>query len=324
VRLLVLGGTKFVGRALVADALARGHEVTLFNRGTTNPDLFPEVERLRGDREHDVSTLDGKSFDAVVDTSGYVPKAVRASARALSGSALYVFVSSVSVYADFSSGRDEDSPTAELGDDSADELRADYANYGALKALCEDEARAVFGSRALLIRPGLIVGPADPTGRFTYWPHRIARGGDVLVPAPPDERVQFIDVRDLGEWIVRLCERGEGGTYNATNTGIPWAELVETCRKVAGRNARFVWVPGAFLAEQGVGQWMELPLWIDDREERGLHSTDVSRAVAAGLVFRPLEETVAATLAGAETTDTAGLSPAREAELLAAWERRAA
>ena len=323
-RLMVLGGTQFVGRALVADALARGHEVTLFNRGRTNPDLFPEVEHLHGDREHDVSALEGKSFDAVVDTSGYVPKAVRASAHALRGSALYLFVSSVSVYADFSSGRDEDSPTAELGDYSADELRDDYANYGALKVLCEQETSAVFGSRALLIRPGLIVGPADPTGRFTYWPHRIARGGDVLVPAPPDQTVQFIDARDLAEWLVRLCERGEGGTYNATNTGVPWAELVETCRSVAGSNARFVWVPGSFLAEQGVGQWMELPLWLHDREERGLHWTDVSRAVGAGLTFRPLEETIAATLAGAETTDTAGLSPAREAELLAAWERRAA
>jgi 2'-hydroxyisoflavone reductase len=146
----------------------------------------------------------------------------------------------------------------------------------------------------------------------------------VLVPAPPDDTVQFIDVRDLAEWLVRLCERGEGGTYNATNTGVPWAELVETCRTASGGNARFVWVPGVFLAEQGVGEWMELPLWLHDRGERGLHSTDVSRAVAAGLTFRPLEETVAATLADAKTTDTAGLSPAREAELLAAWERRAA
>jgi len=323
-QILVLGGTQFLGRHVVAAALARGHHVTLFNRGRTRPELFPELEKLRGNRDGDLAALAGRSFDAVVDTSGYVPKAVRASAQALRDSALYLFVSSVSVYADFSSGRDEDSPTAELGDHSADELRDDYANYGALKVLCEDEARAVFGSRALLIRPGLIAGTADPTGRFTYWPHRIARGGDVLVPAPPDQTVQFIDVRDLAGWLVRMCERGEGGTYNATNTGVPWAELVETCRSVASSNARFVWVPGAFLAEQGVGQWMELPLWIHDREEKGLHSTDVSRAVAAGLTFRPLEETVAATLEEAETTDTAGLSPAREAELLAAWERRAA
>jgi 2'-hydroxyisoflavone reductase len=319
--LLVLGGTKFLGRATVQAALARGHDVTLFNRGRTNPDLFPEAEHLQGDRDGDLSVLEGRTFDAVVDTSGYVPRTVRASAEALADSKLYLFVSSISVYADFSTGQDETAPTAELGEHSADELREDYANYGALKALCEHEVEAVFGFRALTVRPGLIVGPWDPTGRFTYWPHRIARGGDVLVPAPPEAKAQFIDVRDLAAWLVALCERGQTGTYNATSPGTSWRELVETCRDVAGSDARFVWLPGAFLAGQGVGQWMELPLWLHDLDKVGL--LDVSRGIEAGLTFRPLEETVAATLADAETTDTAGLTPEREAELLNAWKEAA-
>ena len=176
-RILVLGGTKFLGRAFVDAALARGHEVTLFNRGETNPELFPEVERVRGDRGGDLSALAGRVFDAVVDPSGYVPATVRASAELLGHCGQYLFVSSVSVYADFSAAPNEESPVAELGDASADELAADYSNYGALKALCEQAVWQVFKEHSLCIRPGLIVGPHDPTGRFTYWAHRLERGG---------------------------------------------------------------------------------------------------------------------------------------------------
>jgi 2'-hydroxyisoflavone reductase len=318
-RLLVLGGTKFLGRAVVEAALARGHEVTLFNRGTTNPELFPEVEKLRGDRDGGLDALRDREWDAVVDPSGYVPRVVEQSVELLRDAAgFYVFVSSISVYADFSSGPTEDSPLAELDPGhSRDELRPDFANYGALKALCEQVVFEGFPGRSTAVRAGLIVGPHDPTGRFTYWPHRVARGGDVLAPAPPERTVQFVDVRDLGGWIVLVCEGRTAGPFNATNPGVSWDELVETCRTVAGSDASFVWAPDAFLLGHGVGEWMELPVWIASPDDAGMHNTDVSRARAAGLTFRPLEETVRGALDLAATTDAAGLKPEREAALLA-------
>lgn len=321
-KLLLLGGTQFLGRAIAKVALARGRAVTLFNRGQTNPRLFPEAEKLRGDREQDLSTLAGRTWDAVVDTSGYFPHVVRPSAEALAGSGLYCFVSSVSVYASFSGPVDEESRLAPLGDQPIDRMLPEYENYGALKALCEDVVRGTFGERALIVRPGLITGPHDPTGRFTYWPHRLARGGDVLAPAPAETPIQFIDVRDLASWIVDLCERGATGTFNATSPGVSWDELLTTCQTVTASDANLVWVPGDFLAEQGVGEWMELPLWIHDPDWAGLHQADVSLALAAGLAFRPLEEAVRGAFEEAEPTEAAGLAPEREAELLAAWHGR--
>jgi 2'-hydroxyisoflavone reductase len=312
-RLLVLGGTVFLGRAVVEAALGRGHEVTLFNRGRSAPGLYEAVEELHGDRTDDLSALAGRAWDAVVDTSGYVPRHVRASAEALRGSGRYVFVSSVSVYADFSRGPAEEDAVAQLGDMPDDRVTDDYSNYGPLKALCEDEVRRVFAERALIVRPGLIVGPRDPTGRFTYWARRLARGGPVLAPGPPERRAQFVDVRDLGEWIVSAAERGVSGTFNATNEGVPWGELL------AG--ADVVWVNDEFLREQGVGEWMELPLWIGSPEWRGMHEADVTRALAEGLRFRPVVETLAGA-AGAPAVDGVGLTPGREAELLEAWRAR--
>jgi 2'-hydroxyisoflavone reductase len=318
VKLLVLGGTGFLGRALVESALERGYEVTLFNRGRTNPELFPEAEKLRGDRASD--PLPSGRWDVVVDTSGYLPAVVRRSAEALRESAeRYVFVSSISAYADLSTGPTEDSPLAELGEMPSDELLPGYENYGALKALCEDVVTEAFGDPALIVRPGLIVGPHDPTGRFTYWPHRIARGGEFLVPAPPEATVQFVDVRDLGEWIGDLGERREVGTFNATHPGLPWSELVDSCLRVGGADGTPVWVTPDFLAEHGVGEWMELPLWLSDPGSMGMMEADVSRALAAGLTFRPLDEIVRGTLERAAPTDDAGLNPEREAELLRAW-----
>ena len=318
-RLLVLGGTKFLGRATVEAALARGHEVTLFNRGETNPELFPEAEKLRGDRTGDLHELDGREWDAVVDPSGYIPAVVRRSAEALAGRiGHYLFVSSVSVYADESRGNDEHGALAELGGAPADRLADDYSNYGALKALCEAAVAEVFGDRHATVRPGLIVGAHDPTGRFTYWPHRVARGGEVIAPAPPERRVQFVDVRDLGDWFVDLSERAAGGTYNATRPGVSWRELLETCRDVSGSDASFRWVPDSLLQEHEVGEWMELPLWISDPGSLGMLDADVSRALAAGLTFRPLEETITDTLELAEPVDGVGLTAEREAELLAA------
>ena len=319
-RLLVLGGPRFLGRAVTDAALAAGHEVTFFNRGRTNPELYLEVERLVGDRTGELDSLHGRSWDAVVDTCGYLPENVLASASLLADSGTYCFVSSVSVYRDFMNVNDEESPVAELGELPADEVTEE--SYGPLKALCEDATRDVFGARALVVRPGLIVGPYDPTGRFTYWPHRIARGGEVLAPAPPESPTQVIDVRDLGTWIVELCARHEGGTYNATHPGVSWRALLDTCREVASSDAEITWVSPEFLVEQEVGEWMELPLWLVDPAMECADRVDVSRALEAGLTFRPLEETVRGTLDDAQTTDAAGLRPEREAELLAAWHGR--
>lgn len=308
-RVLVLGGTRFLGRALVEAGLARGHELTLFNRGETNPDLYPDVEKLRGDRTGDLSALEGRSWDAVFDVAGYVPGVVRRSAEQLRDSRRYVFVSSISVYANFDEPWDESGPLAELGDAPVDELASDYSNYGPLKALCEAEVEEVFGDRALIVRPGLIVGPHDPTGRFTYWPHRLARGGELLAPAPPERLAQFVDVRDLAEWMVDAVERGLGGTYNATSEGLPWSELL------AG--ADVTWVPDEFLQEHEVGEWMELPLWVAGTGLR----VDVGRIVAAGLRTRPLADILAGA-AGAPDVEGVGLTPEREAQLLAAWHER--
>ena len=319
-KLLLLGGPRFLGRAIADVALERGHELTFFNRGTTNPDLYPGVERIIGDRAGYLTGLGERTWDAVIDTSGYLPNEVRASAEALSGCGLYCFVSSISVYADFARPNDEDSPVAELGDLPADEVTNE--SYGALKALCEEAVREVFRERALVVRPGLIVGPHDPTGRFTYWPHRMARGGEVVAPAPPDRRTQVIDVRDLGAWIVELCERGSPGTFNATHPGLMWSELLDSCRAVSGSDADVTWVPDEFLLEHEVGQWMELPLWLADPEMAAADDVSVRRALDAGLAFRPLDETVRGALEQARTTDAAGLAPEREAELLAAWHGR--
>lgn len=318
-RLLLLGGPRFLGRAVADAALEQGHELTFFNRGRTNPDLFPEAEKLVGDRDGGLAALSGRTWDAVIDTSGYVPHVVRASAEALAGSGLYCFVSSVSVYADFSVPVDEESPPAELGDDPSDALTPDFSNYGALKALCETAVTETFGGRALNVRPGLIVGPYDPTGRFTYWPNRVARGGEVLAVDPPERPTQFVDVRDLGAWLVDLCGRGIAGTFNATHPGVSWAELLDACRTTTGSDASITYVSETFLLENEVGEWMELPLWLAGPSTAYADRVDVGRALAAGLRFRPLEDTIRATLELAPITDTVGLAPEREAALLEKW-----
>jgi 2'-hydroxyisoflavone reductase len=320
VKLLLLGGPRFLGRAIADAALARDHELTFFNRGRTNPDLYPEAEKLVGDRAGDLEALRGRTCDAVVDTSGYLPADVRASAEMLGSVGLYCFVSSISVYAHFRQPHDEDGPIGEIGHMAQDAVTDE--SYGPLKALCEEEARRVFGDRALVVRPGLIVGPHDPTGRFTYWPHRVARGGEVLAPAPPDAPTQPVDVRDLGDWVVASCEAGLGGTFNATHPGVSWQELLDTCVAVTGADATITWVSPDFLVEREVGQWMELPLWLADPEFAFADRVDVGRALAAGLSFRPLAETVRGALDDAETTDAAGLAPEREAALLAEWHGR--
>jgi 2'-hydroxyisoflavone reductase len=313
-RLLVLGGTKFLGRHLVDTALAQGHEVTLFNRGMTNPDLFPQVEHLHGDRDGDLAALGGRSWDAAVDTSGYVPRVVRASAGVLTGAVdHYTFVSSISVYADLGGPVTEDSPVQTLPDETIEDLGDEYENYGALKALCERAAQESLPGRVLVVRPGLIVGPHDDTGRFTYWARRVRLGGPIVAPAPPERRVQFIDVRDLVAWVLEMIARRQTGVFNATGSGVAWGDLL------AGHDV--VWVPDAVLQECGVGEWMELPLWVADPALAGIHQADVSQALAAGLRFRPVNETLR-DAAEAPRVEGVGLTPEREAELLSTWKAR--
>ena len=318
-RLLVLGGTQFLGRAIVDDALARGHEVTLFNRGRTNPQLFPGAEHLQGDRDGDLGALAGRTWDAVIDTSGYVPRIVRQAAEALAKSGHYVFISSKSVYAEpHEPGFDESAPVQVL-----EEPTEDYRGpaYGALKALCEDVVREVFPGRHANVRAGLIVGRHDPTGRFTYWPHRIARGGDVLAPGDPGDPTQFIDVRDLAEWLVDVAKAGVAGTFTATSPPRTIGEVLQACLSVTGSSARLVWVDEEYLRAHGVEAWSDLPAWASSADAAFLQA-DVSKAVAAGLRFRPLEDTIRDTLQHAEPTPDAGLTPERERELLAGWAAR--
>jgi len=317
-RLLVLGGTKFLGPPTVDAALVRGHDVTLFNRGRTNPDLYPDVEKIRGDRTEDLSALDGREWDAVLDMSTFLPRVVRLSVEALRGRvARYVYVSSISAYADFTVPPVEGAPVATLENPESESIE----DYGALKAVCERVVEDAYGEAALIVRPGLIVGPHDPTDRFTYWPRRIAVGGRVLAPAPADAPVQFIDVRDLGSWIVHAAEHGRSGVFNATGETMTFEQLLAACQAVSGA-VDVAWVPSETLVAAGVGEWMELPLWIAAPEFAAMQRADVSKAVEAGLLFRPLAETIADTLAWDAArefppAEGVGLAPEREQELLA-------
>jgi len=333
-RLLILGGTAFLGRHVVDCALARGHAVTVFNRGRTNPGLRPEVEEVRGDRDKDLSALVGRRWDSVIDTSGYVPRVVRASTELLIDSSHYTFVSTISVYADFRAGPDETASVDQLPEPESENVQE---HYGALKAACERVVEELFAARYLIVRPGLIVGPWDPTGRFTYWPLRMARGGDVLVPEPRDLRLQFIDVRDLADWIVRRAELQTVGVFNATGP-LPRPtieEVLEACRRLANPGARLHWVGARFLRDRGVDEFVELPLWVDDPAWAGFMDVDVSKAVSSSLTFRPIDQTVQDTLAWARANPDwepsrrqgveipqAGLDPEREMQLLAEWKAR--
>lgn len=308
-----------MGRAVVKAALGRGDTVTLFNRGVTNPGLFPGVETVAGDRTQDLSPLGGREFDAVVDVACYDPAAARLSAGALKGRAgRYVFVSTVSVYASQSSTESqlEDSPLAQLKPDAADPLE----NYGANKALCEAVIREAFGERALIGRPGLITGPHDPTDRFPYWPRRIARGGRVLAPGDPGDLTQVIDVRDLAAFLLDGIHRQRGGVYNLTGTPRPFGILLDLCRTATYSDAELTWVPTDRLVAAGVDPGMGIPLWVGEPGYEAFNDVDSSRAAAAGLSCRAVTETIRDTLAwdlGRGGPAKPGLDPEQEERLLA-------
>jgi 2'-hydroxyisoflavone reductase len=319
-RILVLGGTKFLGRAIVDAALGRGDAVTMFNRGKTNRGLYPGVETVIGDRTMGLSVLDGREWDAVIDVAAYEPEDVRLSAEAFAKrTGRYVFVSTVSVYAGQNTreGQLEDAPLQELRDGMTDFAQ----RYGPSKAVAERIVQEVYGERALIGRPGLITGPHDPTDRVPYWPRRIARGGRVLAPGDPADLVQFIDVRDLAAWLADACHAGRGGVFNLTGTPLPFGMMLGLCKTATYSDAELSWIPSDRLVAAGVDPGMGIPLWIGEPGYDAFHNVDSSRAAAAGLVCRPVIETIRDTLAwdlarGGPAPGDEGLSAAEEKRLL--------
>jgi 2'-hydroxyisoflavone reductase len=317
-RILVLGGTKFVGRAIVDAALGRGDDVTLFNRGQTNPGLYPGAETVTGDRTVSLSLLAGRTFDAVIDVACYDPEVARLAAVALANrTGRYVFVSTVSVYADQSTTESqlEDAPLAQVNPGAADPME----NYGARKALAESIIREAFGDRALIARPGLITGPHDPTDRFPYWPRRIAAGGRVLAPGDPGDLTQVIDVRDLAAFLLDGCHRDSSGVYNVTGTPRPFGLLLDLCRTATYSDAELTWIPGDRLIAAGVDPGSGIPLWVAEEGYEAFNDVDSSRAVAAGLSCRPIIDTIRDTLSWDRARGgpaTWGLPPAEETRLL--------
>ena len=330
-RVLILGGTAFLGPALVEQALEAGHRVTLFNRGKTAPDLFKgveQVETLLGDRNNQLETLQGREWDLVIDTSGYVPRHVQLVAELLAPHvAHYVFISSISVYASFAKPNDETSPVARLTDPAVEQITGE--TYGGLKALCEEAAEKAMPGRVTNIRPGLIVGPRDRTDRFTYWPARVAAGGEVLAPGSPKDDVQWIDVRDLAAFVLRTGEQRVAGVFNACSAPGQFSigALLDSCRRVSGSDAKFTWADSAFLAGQQVAPWSDMPVWIPpEGEEIAAAMNSTQRAKAAGLQIRAVDDTVLATLEWHRQRPEkqraklrSGLTAEREAAVLAAW-----
>jgi 2'-hydroxyisoflavone reductase len=337
-KLLILGGTQFVGRHMVERAIARGHEVTLFNRGNKNP--FPNLETIIGDRDPEIgdglgalerAVNAGRSWDAVIDVNGYVPRIVRATGELLKSAVKrYVFISSVSVYIGFSEpGGTEDTPVIELEDQTTEVIEG--LAYGGLKVLCERVVEELFSTRGLNIRPGLVVGPYDHTDRFTYWPDRITKGGEVLTSNPPEAVTQFIDARDLADFTLHATETNLNGIFHATGPGITMQTVLETCKTVTGSNAHFNYLDEDFLIEQGVNPWMgpnSLPLWLStDPNDKGAFQLNVNKALEAGLKIRALDQTVRDTLEWANTRGSdhewkSGLGAARETELLETYRSR--
>ena len=330
-RLLILGGTAFLGRALVEQAQKRGLEVTLFNRGKTHPNLFADVEKLRGDRDGNLDALRNRRWDYCIDTCGYIPRIVAQSAQLLAEAVdHYLFISSISAYAKHTRiGADETAPLGILEDESTEVITGE--TYGPLKVLCEKVIAHCFAERHTIVRPGLIVGPCDPTDRFSYWPHRIAQGGPVLAPGNPKRPVQFIDVRDLAAWCVELAQAQTVATFDATGPAQPltMGQLLASCKNISGSNAELVWMDDAFLLAREVAPWMELPLWIPEGEKdmAGFQRRNIDKALGSGLKIRALEDTLHSTLdwlvqRPADYVWRAGMQTDKERELLAAWREK--
>ena len=338
-RILILGGTGFTGPYQIRYALSRGHKVTTFNRGKTHPGELPkEVEQLIGDRNGQLDALKNRQWDVAIDNPTTLPGWVRDAAQILKGNVeRYVFISTISVYADTGQGVDETAPLAKYdGPDPYKETieavkASGYKTYGPLKVLSEKEAEKWFPGKTLIIRPGLIVGPRDETDRFTYWPVRIDRGGEVLAPGKPNDPVQFIDARDLAEWTIRMAGNRETGIYNATGSAKPLeiGQMLNEIKDALHSSATFTWLPADFLQQQKVEAWSDMPVWAGD--ELGLARTKIDRALAKGLTFRPLAETSRDTLVWFRSLPQerqsklrAGLTPEREAEVLAARHQKKA
>lgn len=338
-KILIIGGTKFLGRHLITAAQAGGHEVTLFNRGRHSTENFAGVEQIRGDRHGDLNRLDGRAWDAVIDTCGYLPQSVEMSAEALRDSVnQYVFISSISAYAHFRNPDfDESAPVAELNEEQAKRVgeinpKGDLTGaslgemYGALKVLCEREAEKAMPGRVLQVRSGLIVGSFDPTDRFTYWVMRVARGGEILTPGNPNRFVQLIDARDLSEWIVKMVEQNATGIYNVTGKPfeLTMQATLEEIKNLIDSNARFTWATEEFLNRENVQPWGEMPLYMPESNEefKGFLSVNVDKALQTGLEFRPLRETIRDTLVWRKTKSDelkAGIDAERESYLLRKW-----
>jgi len=332
-KILILGGTGYLGPATIEIARARGHQVTMFNRGKTRPELFPGVEKLHGDRDpkkgEGLQALEGRTWDAVIDNSGYYPRMVGASAALVAPrTKQYLYISSISAYKEPNpENGTEEAPLATMPDPTLEDMGKSYEYYGSLKALCEQAAQKAMLGRATIIRPGYIVGPDDPSGRFTYWPVRFDRGGEIAVPGAPSDPVQIIDVRDLAAWLVHLVEQGTTGVFNACGPEqrLAWGSLVEACQKAGQANAKPVWIPAEFLLKQ---EGVEFPIWAPFvGETKGFSTWRNERAVKAGLRFRPASQTVQDTLAWFKTQEKsekgrsklAGPSAEQEAKLIAAW-----
>jgi 2'-hydroxyisoflavone reductase len=340
-RILILGGTGFTGPFQIQYALKRGHKITTFNRGKTHPGETPEgVEQLIGDRNGQLDALKNRQWDVVIDNPTSAPVWVRDAAQVLKGNVdRYVFISTISVYADTSKpGTDETAPLAKYtGPDAMKESRetiiaSKFALYGPLKALAEQEAEKWFPKKTLIVRPGLIVGPRDETDRFSYWPMRVDRGGEVLAPGAPSDPVQFIDGRDVAEWTIRMVENGETGIYNATGPAkqLGIGDMLETMKSSLNSKAKFTWVNADFLAAQKVEPWSDMPVWIPPRgEEAGGNQINNKRTIAKGMTFRSLADTTRDTVAWFKSQPPdrqaklkAGLTPEREVEVLAAWHKQ--
>src|ERR1035438_7227220 len=332
-RILILGGTGFLGPATIEAAQARGHRVTMFNRGKTRPDLFPGVEKRHGDRDpkkgEGLKALENGTWDAVIDNSGFYPRLVGASAALLAPRVKqYLYISSISAYKEPNpENGTEDAPLAALADPAVEEMGKEFQNYGGLKALCEQAAQKAMPGRTAVIRPGYIVGPDDPSGRFTYWTVRFDKGGELAVPGAPSDPVEIIDVRDLAAWLVHLVEQGTTGVFNACGheRRLAWGSLVADFQKAGSPNAKPLWIPAEFVAKQ---EGIDFPIWAPYAgETKGFHTWRNDRAIKAGLKFRPAAETVRDTLAWFKTQEQAekgrptlaGPSAEQEARLIAAW-----